>query len=83
MVQKIDERVSVSLTYDSKKNSAKPRAVVWRGKLYPILKIGFHHTYRQGLTLYHVFSVTTPTLFLRLVLDTESLHWKLEEIYEN
>lgn len=57
-----------------------PRWVVWEGKTYEVTKIGLHHTFRQGRVLYHVFSVETPTLFLRLVLDTETLRWRLEEI---
>lgn len=57
-----------------------PKLVIWKDRVYPIKKIGLHHSYRLGRTLYHVFSVITPTLFLRVVLNTDNLHWKLEEI---
>ncbi len=80
MIQKIDEPVSVSLSFDSKTNKVRPKAVVWKGRLYTISKIGLHHAYRQGKNLYHVFSVSTPTLFFRLTLDAQNLHWRLEEI---
>ncbi len=80
MTQKISEPVSVSLTFDSKKRKVFPKWIVWSGRLYPILKIGFHHTYHQGKILYHVFSVTSKSLFFRLVLNTENLHWRVEEI---
>ncbi len=80
MNQKISAPVSVSFSYDAKKQRVAPRGIIWNGRLYPIIKIGLHHTFRQGLTLYHVFSVATPTLFLRIVLNTDNLHWKLEEI---
>lgn len=80
MIQKISEPVSVSLVFDHKSLQVYPKWVTWNGRLYPIIKIGFHHTFRQGRTLYHVFSVASKTLFFRLVLNTESLHWKLEEI---
>jgi hypothetical protein len=43
-------------------------------------KLGLHHAYREGKTLYHIFSVTTATLFMRLKLDTDNLGWLLEEI---
>lgn len=80
MIQKLNVPVSVSLVYNHKMQKVAPYWVVWEGKTYKITKIGLHHTFREGRVLYHVFSVETPTLFLRLVLDTETLHWKLEEI---
>lgn len=80
MIQKLNEPVSVSMTYDCKKRHATPRSIIWHERLYPVTKIGFHHTVREGRNLFHVFSVTTPTLFFKLVLDAENLHWKVEEI---
>lgn len=80
MTQKIDEPVSVNLSYDSVTKKVKPRGIIWKGRLYTVTKIGLHHVYRQGQNLYHVFSVATPTLFFRLLLDASTLHWKVEEI---
>jgi len=80
MIEKISEPVSVSFTFDSGRRSVEPRALVWNGRLYAVSKIGLHHTFRKGRTLYHVFSVASKSLFFRLVLNTESLNWKLEEI---
>lgn len=80
MIQKISVPVSVSFTFDSDKRKVYPKWVSWNGRLYPVLKIGLHHTFRKGRSLYHVFSVATKTLFFRLVLDTETLHWNLEEV---
>lgn len=70
----IDEPVTVGLI-----NNA-PKYVIWKGRNYTIDKIGLHHIYREGRTLYHIFSAVSETLFMRLKLDTESLDWKLEEI---
>lgn len=80
MIQKISVPVSVSFTFDSDKRKVYPKWVSWNGRLYPVLKIGLHHTFRKGRNLYHVFSVATKTLFFRLVLNTETLHWSLEEV---
>lgn len=80
MIQKISEPVSVSLNFDSSKRKIYPKWVVWNGRLYSIIKVGLHHTYYKGKILYHVFSVASKTLFFRLVLNTENLHWKLEEV---
>jgi hypothetical protein len=80
MISKINEPVSVSLSYNHKTNKVMPKAIIWQNRLYEISKIGLHHTFKKGRVLYHVFSVVTPTLFFRLVLDTQNLHWRVEEI---
>jgi len=80
MTEKISTPVSVTLAYDHSKHKVFPKWVIWSGRLYPIIKVGLHHTFRQGRVLYHVFSVASKNIFFRLVLDTESLHWKLEEV---
>lgn len=70
----IDEDVTVGIV------GSTPKYVVWKGRSYTISKIGLHHFFREGRVLYHVFSVVSDTLFLRLKLNTENLRWKLEEI---
>jgi len=80
MIQKLSEPVSVSFTFDSEKRSIKPKALVWNGRLHAVKKVGLHHKFREGRTLFHVFSVVSNSMFFRLVLNTETLHWKLEEI---
>jgi len=80
MTHQINEPVSVSLAYDSKQKKVYPKCIVWKDRLYPVLKVGLHHTFYEGRTLHHVFSVISKTLFFRLVLNTENLHWRLEEI---
>lgn len=72
-MQSINEKVGVGM-------NEYPRWVKWKNRVYKVKKIGLHHTYHKGTTLYHVFSVVTETLFMRLVFDTETLGWKLEEI---
>lgn len=73
MLQKISETVLVGM-------SDSPKWVKWNNRVYKIKKVGLHHTYREGRTLYHIFSVATDSCFLRLKFNTESLLWKLEEI---
>lgn len=68
------------MVFDHKRRSVYPKYILWEGKNYQVTKIGLHHTYRLGRTLYHVFSVDTPTLFFRLVMNTDNLHWSVEEI---
>ena len=80
MIQKLSESVSVSLTFDSEKRSIRPRAIIWNGRLHAVKKVGLHHKYHKGNILFHVFSVVSNNMFFRLVLNTDNLHWKLEEI---
>jgi hypothetical protein len=70
----VKEKVTVGMVNDI------PKYVIWRGRNYTVTKIGLHHILREGRTLYHVFSVATNTLFLRLRLNADDLHWRLEEI---
>jgi hypothetical protein len=83
MVNKISTPVSVLMAYDSKTGRVYPRCLTWKNRVYPVSKVGFHHSYYEGRTLYHVFSVASKTLFFRLILNTENLHWILDETFDN
>jgi len=80
MIQQLNDQVSVILEYDNSTRTVKTKQVKWAGRKYPITKTGLHHTQRQGRTLYHIFSVTSGNLFLRLSLNTDNLHWILTEV---
>jgi hypothetical protein len=69
----INEKVTVGMVNDT------PKYVIWSGRSHNITKVGLHHLYRQGKTLYHIFSVVAGTLFMRLKFDTDTLCWTLEE----
>ncbi len=70
----VNEKVTVGLVDNT------PKYIQWRGRNYTITQIGLHHHFREGKTLYHVFSVISGTLFMRLKLDTENLQWRLDGI---
>src|SRR3989344_7065260 len=80
MRQVISIPVSVTLEYNSKLRKVLPKLVHWDGQDYPVVKVGYHHTFREGRTLFHIFSVDTSSLFFRLRLNTDNLNWTLEEI---
>lgn len=75
-MHKISEKVVVGM-------KEIPVWVKWKNRIYDIKKIGLHHTYYEGKTLHHIFSVITDTLFMRLNLNTKNLLWTLEEVSEN
>jgi hypothetical protein len=66
MNQRIAEPVSVALVFKHATAEVAPVQVSWRGRMYKITKIGFHHTFRDGRTLIHVFSVVAGNFFMRL-----------------
>lgn len=73
MIQKISEPVDVVFR-------KAPLALRWSGRTYSVEKIGLRHTYRDGITRHHVFSVVGGNLFFRLNLNTDTLGWTLEEV---
>ena len=80
MIQKVSVPASVTMVFDHKERKVFPRSLLWEGKAYQIKRVGLHHFFRQGQTLYHVFSVETETLSFRLVLNCDNLFWTIEEI---
>jgi hypothetical protein len=69
----VNERVKVGM-------SDSPKWVKWKNRIHEIEQVGLHYTFREGRTLYHIFSVTTKTLCMKLSLDTETLIWRLMEV---
>lgn len=80
MTQKISEPVSVKMIFDHLLGKAKPEQILWHNKIYPVTQVGLRHVVRDGRKLYHIFSLVSNAIFLRLSLDTEKLSWTLEEV---
>jgi hypothetical protein len=82
MREKINEEVSVVMYYSAKKRIALPHLISWQNKDYPVGKIGYHHTVKDGQILHHIFELVDKddTLWFRLNLDTSNLHWLLEAV---
>lgn len=80
MIQRLTEPVSVVTSYNATTRTVRPISLEWSRRTYPVTQVGLRHTYRDGTTRHHVFSVVGGSLFFRLNLDTETLHWTLEEV---
>lgn len=82
MREKIDAEVSVVMYYSAKKRRALPHTISWQNREYRVGKIGYHHSVKEGSTLYHIYELVdiNETLWFRLKLDTGNLHWRLEAI---
>jgi hypothetical protein len=77
---KLDVPVTVAFISNPKTHSIGPFNIHWDNRDYKVTKIGLHHHYYSGRTLFHVFSVVCGDTFFRLSLNTDNLLWRLEEI---
>lgn len=80
MIHKISEPVSVIVGYNATTRAVHPIELVWSRRTYTVNQVGLRHTYRDGLTRHHIFSVVGGNLFFRLNLNTDNLNWTLEEV---
>lgn len=80
MIRKISEPVSVVTTYRADTRQVRPISLSWGHHDYSISQVGLRHTYRDGITRHHVFSVVGGNLFFRLNFNADNLSWTLEEI---
>ena len=80
MIQKLKVPVTVETVFDHRRRSVVPTRVAFNSREYTVGQVGYHHVFRTGRTLFHVFSVASNNTFFRLVLDTDNLFWTLEEI---
>ncbi len=80
MLEKIRERVPVLFFFDPFTKRKFPARLLWRGRVYPIKKLGLHYKLREGRKLIHIFTVSTDTRDFKLRLDTEELTCVVEEV---
>ena len=88
MIQRISEPVSVIFSSfvgagssrPQTSSSIRPISLQWGHHEYSVSQVGLRHTYRDGITRHHVFSVVGGNLFFRLNLNADNLSWTLEEV---
>lgn len=82
MLENLNERITVLLKSTGEVKTTGPLSIFWRGRVYKVEKTGLHYTYRAGAKLFHVYCVTSADTNFKLVLDTSSLIWTVEEVYD-
>jgi hypothetical protein len=80
MLLKINEKISVLSLFNAANNKAMPYLIKWKNRKYPVTQIGLHHTVHIGKVLHHIFSISSGNTYFRINLNTENLHWTLEEL---
>lgn len=82
MQEQINEKVSIITKYDRTNGSIIPLKMRWQGRDYTMKSVSYHHKMMEGKKLLHIFHVTDEVSDFRLRLDTDTLHWTLEEVYD-
>ena len=81
MRESLDEPVSVVTLYNAKLQRFQPYRLTWQNQDYILGKVDYHHKTKNGNKLIHHFSLCDQkeTMYFKLALDTETLHWVIEE----
>ncbi len=82
MIENINEKIIVITTFNSETGLVIPKKIRWKNRDYLIKNIAYYHKIRQGKNIIHDFHVTDGNLDFRLSLDSENLHWTLNETYD-
>lgn len=80
MNEVINEKISVIAKYDRIKGTVFPVKLRWQGRDYFITKLAYYHKISEGRKIHHIFHVSNNDMDFKLRLDSENLHWTLEEI---
>jgi hypothetical protein len=78
--EKINEKVSVITVYSREKGTVMPFKMRWHGRDYVMTKLAYHHKSRVGVTIIHVFHVSDGNNDFRLLHNSDTLAWILEEV---
>lgn len=79
MVETINEKVSVEAEFNLGK--VRPLRFLWNNRGYPVRSIHLIHKSREGFAEIYYFSVSDGVNVFKLVFNSSTLNWVLEEIY--
>lgn len=83
MYEHIGERVAVLVLFGKQYKEVRPFKLKWHDKEYQISHVDYHHKYKDGNSLIHVFSATDGTNFFELKYNSEDLSWMLGNVSDN
>lgn len=79
MHEVLNDPVDVVVAFSD--NRVRPKKIRWDGREYKIKQVNLIHTASEGAKRLFFFSVSDDTNFFKLRLDTETLDWRLVELY--
>ncbi len=79
MLEQINEPIEVEVYFGP--GQVRPRKFIWHGRKYEIQKVNLTYAKRDGRVKFYYFAVSDSTNYFKLEFNTETLFWKLVEIY--
>jgi len=79
MYDLVNEPVDMLVSF--RDNRVQPWIMKWNGKKYDIKQINLVHATREGNKKIFYFSVSDMINYFKIRFDTDSLEWRLVEIY--
>lgn len=79
MHQLLNDPIDVTVEFNGKR--IHPKNVRWGRNSYQMNSVNLIHGAKEGRKQIYYFSVSDNTNFMKLRLDTETLEWRLVEIY--
>ena len=79
MHQLLNDPIDVLVEFNNQK--IRPRRVRWGNHIYEMNSVNLIHGAREGEKRIFYFSVSDTANFMKLRLDTETLQWRLVELY--
>ncbi|HLB60753.1 MAG TPA: hypothetical protein VJL83_04070 [Patescibacteria group bacterium] len=76
------EKIPVSSTYDPVTGRTVPSVFRWNGTTYRVRQVSYYHRERRGRLIIHIFHVTDGQHDFRILCDSETLSWRLEEVVD-
>jgi hypothetical protein len=58
-----------------------PHLMKWKGRRYRLGTMGLYHPEKRGTKRLHIFSFSSGETAFRVELDSETLEWRLREVY--
>ncbi|OGK54248.1 hypothetical protein A3B56_03480 [Candidatus Roizmanbacteria bacterium RIFCSPLOWO2_01_FULL_45_11] len=77
-----NELVKVLTVYDPDQGRTIPHRIKWQNTVHTIRTISYYHRERRGQSIFHIYHVNDGTCDFRILCDSESLSWKLEEVID-
>ena len=79
MHEYMNEPVEVSVDFRGRR--VWPKHIRWNQRTYDVDRVNLVHGTREGQRRIFYFSVSDSANFMKLRLDTETLEWRLVEVY--
>lgn len=84
MREECDDIVSVLASFAPGPRSTMrvtPHLLKWKGRRYRLGTMGLYHPEKRGTKRLHIFSFSSGETAFRVELDSETLEWRLREVY--